>query len=55
MKNLNSLHSLLEIFLLILTLSTQYPLLGIVATIAAILCLWEDDDQDDDNDEGGNN
>lgn len=51
MDNLESFQTLLEILGLILTLSTQSPILGIAATLAAIFLLLREDN----NDEGSNN
>ncbi|NEO71023.1 hypothetical protein [Moorena sp. SIO3H5] len=50
MNNLESFQTLLEIVLLVLTLSTESPLLGIAAAICALLYLLIDSD-DSDNDE----
>lgn len=51
MDNLDSFQTLLEIFGLILTISTQSPILGIAAAIAAIFLVLREDYEDD----GSNN
>jgi hypothetical protein len=48
MENLNSFQTLLEILLLVLTLSAQSPLLAIAAAICAIYLLLSEDNNDDD-------
>lgn len=48
MENLDSFQSLLEILVLVLTLSTQSPLLAIAAAIGAICLLLNEDGNDDD-------
>jgi len=44
MDNLKSFHTLLELVILILTLSSQSPWLGVIAIVGALLCLFIDDD-----------
>ena len=51
MDNLDSFQTLLEILGLILTLSTQSPILGIAAAVAAIFLLLREENEDD----GSNN
>jgi hypothetical protein len=48
MENFDSLKTLLEILVLVLTLSTQSPLLAIAAAIGAIWLLLSEDGNDDD-------
>jgi hypothetical protein len=47
MDNLETFQTLLEIALLILTVSSQSPWLGIAAAIGALLCLFVDDESDE--------
>ncbi|NEO15131.1 MULTISPECIES: hypothetical protein [unclassified Moorena] len=51
MNNLESFQTLLEIVLLVLTLSTESPLLGIAAAICALLYLLIDSDDSDNGEE----
>jgi hypothetical protein len=48
MENFDSLKTLLEILVLVLTLSAQSPLLAIAAAIGAICLLLSEDSNDDD-------
>ena len=48
MENFESLKTLLEILVLVLTLSAESPLLAIAAAIAAIYLLLSEDNNDDD-------
>jgi hypothetical protein len=49
MDNLDQFHILLEIIVLVLTLSTQSPLLGIGAAIGFIIFLLSEEDRDNDS------
>jgi hypothetical protein len=48
MENFDSFKTLLEFIVLVLTLSTQSPLLAIAASICAICLLLSEDNNDDD-------
>ena len=48
MENFESLKTLLEILVLVLTLSAESPLLAIAAAIGAIYLLLSEDNNDDD-------
>ncbi len=48
MDNLEQFHILLEIIVLVLTLSTQSPLLAIGAAIAFMIFLITEEERDDD-------
>ncbi|NEP14215.1 MAG: hypothetical protein F6K14_29280 [Symploca sp. SIO2C1] len=52
MNNLDSFKTLLEILVLVLTLSTQFPLLGLVTAVFAIYFLLSETYDEDDT---GNN
>ncbi|NES17445.1 MAG: hypothetical protein F6K41_00310 [Symploca sp. SIO3E6] len=45
MNNLESLQNLLELLLLLVTLSSQSPWLGIVAAVGVLWCLFIDEDE----------
>ncbi|NEP57433.1 MAG: hypothetical protein F6K31_10470 [Symploca sp. SIO2G7] len=51
MNNLENFQIFLELLVLIVTLSSQSPWLGIAAVVGALLCLFIDGDESD-NGEG---